>query len=96
LVYIVNEIEDGSPCIRRTLEKQGVVGHSHAGWMQGFPIEFANLLDIEKRRSSESREPITTMCKNGFIASIPLLYVLLTDKEDKAGVHPCNRILACA
>jgi hypothetical protein len=28
--------------------------------MQGFPIEFANLLDIEKRRSSESREPITT------------------------------------
>ena len=36
------------------------------------------------------------MCKNGFIASIPLLYVLLTDKEDKAGVHPCNRILACA
>jgi hypothetical protein len=60
LVYIVNEIEDGSPCIRRTLEKQGVVGHSHAGWMQGFPIEFANLLDIEKRRSSESLEPITT------------------------------------
>ena len=67
--------------------------------MQGFPIELADLLDdlnIEKRRSSKYREPIPTMCKNGFIASIPLLYVLLTDKEDKAGVHPCNRILACA
>ena len=30
------------------------------------------------------------------IAFIPLLYVFLTDKGDKAGVHPYNRILARA
>ena len=47
-------------------------------------------------RSSENPEPITTICKNGRITSIPSLYVFPTDKGDIAGVHPCNRILARA
>jgi hypothetical protein len=41
-------------------------------------------------------EPITTMCKDGFIASIPSLYVFLIDKGDKAGAHQYNRVLARA
>jgi hypothetical protein len=41
-------------------------------------------------------EPITTMCKDGFIASIPSLYVFLIDKGDKASAHPYNRVLARA
>ena len=41
-------------------------------------------------------EPITTMCKDGFIASISSLYVFLIDKGDKAGAHPYNRVLARA
>ena len=40
--------------------------------------------------------PPTSMCKNGFIASIALLCVFPTDKGDKAGVDPYNRILARA
>jgi hypothetical protein len=62
-------------------------------------IAFANMLDylnIENGGSSEYPEPITTICKDGLTASIPLLYVFLIDKGDKALVHPYNRILACA
>ena len=60
---------------------------------------FANMLecpDIENRRSSEYREPITIICKDGLTTSILLLYIFLTDKGDNAGVHPYNRILARA
>ena len=35
-----------------------------------------------------------TLCKDGLIAFIPLFYVSLTDKGQKTGVHPYNRILA--
>ena len=62
-------------------------------------IAFANMLDylnIENGRSSEYPGPITTICKNGLFASILLLYVFPTDKGDKAGVHPYNRIVARA
>jgi hypothetical protein len=62
-------------------------------------IAFANMLDylkINNWRSSETPEPIATMCKNRFIASIELLYVFPTDKGENTGVHPYNRILARA
>jgi hypothetical protein len=62
-------------------------------------IAFANMLDylnVENGRSSEYPEPTTTACENELITSISLLYVCLTDKGDDAGVHPYNRILACA
>ena len=41
-------------------------------------------------------DPITTICKDGFIASISSLYVFLIDKGDRAGAHPYNRVLARA
>jgi hypothetical protein len=53
-------------------------------------------LMIENGRSSEYPEPITTICKNGTHRINPIVVRFLTDKGDKAGVHPYNRILARA
>ena len=61
-------------------------------------IPATNLLDerIGDYALINAPEPIITMCKDGFIASIPSLYVFLIDKGDKAGAHPYNRVLARA
>ena len=56
---------------------------------------FGDYLKIENGRSADYPESITTMCKNKF-ASITSSYVFLTDKGDKAGEHPYDRILARA
>jgi hypothetical protein len=67
-------------------------GRALVGWSRVQEIRVAHFLVTAHLVTG----PITTICKNGLIASIPSLYVSLTDKGDKAGVHPYNRILARA